>query len=71
VTDEFRDILRVLLELSLPAGKQALSAEKDGTTELFPDKLKSNMQHSYFDAVSDFISTAPFIRMAQRQGTGS
>jgi hypothetical protein len=61
----------MLVEVSPPAGNEAPSAEKDGTTELFPDKLKSNMQHPYFNAVSDFISAAPFLSAAQRQGTRS
>lgn len=44
MTDESQEILRVLLEVPQSAGKETPSAEKDGTTQFVPDRLRSDMQ---------------------------
>jgi len=69
VTDQFREILRVLLAIPQSAGKETPSAEKDGTTGFVPPRLRSDMQHAdYKAAVLDFISPALF-QNSEKQGT--
>lgn len=46
IRDEFREILRVLLETPQPAGKETPSAEKDGTPEPVPHKVASEKQRA-------------------------
>lgn len=68
MTDEFREILHVLLEIPQSAGKETPIAEKQGTTEFVPDRLRSDMQHSDYEPVLDFISTAVFRNPTAKQG---
>jgi hypothetical protein len=46
VREEFEQILQVLLETPLPAGKRPPSTEKDGTLEALGDSVTSDKQHA-------------------------
>jgi len=71
VIDEFREILRVSLGILQSAGEETPSAEKDGTTEFVPHRLRSDMQHADYKAeVLDFISAALF-QNPEKQGMRS
>ena len=71
MTDESQEILRVLLEVPQSAGKETPSAEKDGTTQFVPDRLRSDMRCAdYKVAVLDFTSAA-FWQNPEKQGARS